>query len=186
MGGILTKFEVWYVSTHIYVVLENIPFSTKVFLISLISAFLCKNSGFFGKISPFLSKQLCESYFRNYLVLFLVFVRQRGAINENLSFKECASEIPLPSCSKLAKNWNNDNGVKILPHDVIIKYFWRCLVSLVSFSYWFKFDVNSITGSLIMTIFLYKGLTRNPIIRSFAQYLETGASYGYQTWHEYL
>ena len=42
--------------------------------------------------------------------------------------------------------------------------FWRCFVSLVKFSYWSKFHVNIITDSGIMTIFFYKGLTRNPEI----------------------
>ena len=42
--------------------------------------------------------------------------------------------------------------------------FWRCFISLVKFSYWSKFHVNIITGSGIMTIFFYKGLTRNPEI----------------------
>ena len=37
-------------------------------------------------------------------------------------------------------------------------------VSLVNFSYWSKFHVNVITGSGIVTIFFYKGLTRNPEI----------------------
>ena len=31
-------------------------------------------------------------------------------------------------------------------------------VSLVKFSYWFKFHVNIITGSGVMTIFFHKGL----------------------------
>ena len=34
-------------------------------------------------------------------------------------------------------------------------------VSLVKFSYWSKFHVNIIIGSAVMTIFFYKGLTRN-------------------------
>ena len=42
--------------------------------------------------------------------------------------------------------------------------FWRCFVSLVKFSYWSKIHVNIITVSGIMTIFFYKGLTRNPEI----------------------
>ena len=37
-------------------------------------------------------------------------------------------------------------------------------VSLVNFSYWSKFHVNIITGSGIMIIFYYKGMTRNPEI----------------------
>ena len=32
------------------------------------------------------------------------------------------------------------------------------------FSYWSKFHINIITGSGIMTILFYKGLTRNPEI----------------------
>ena len=51
-------------------------------------------------------------------------------------------------------------------HDVIVKFFWGCFVSLVNFSYWSKFHVNIITGSEVMTIFFYKGLTRNPEIRN--------------------
>ena len=37
-------------------------------------------------------------------------------------------------------------------------------VFLVKFSYWFKFHVNIIIGSGVMTIFFYKGLTSNPEI----------------------
>ena len=39
--------------------------------------------------------------------------------------------------------------------------FLRCRISPVNFSYWSKFHVNIITGSRDMTIFFYKGLTRN-------------------------
>ena len=41
-----------------------------------------------------------------------------------------------------------------------------CFVSLVKFSYWSKFHISIITGSRAMTIFFYKGLTRNPEIRN--------------------
>ena len=41
-----------------------------------------------------------------------------------------------------------------------------CFVSLVKFSYWSKFHISFITGSRAMTIFFYKGLTRNPEIRN--------------------
>ena len=67
-------------------------------------------------------------------------------------------------CSKLAQNPKNDNDVIIFRHNVDTKFFWQCFVSLVKFSYWTKFHVNIITGSRIMTIFFYKGLTRNPEI----------------------
>ena len=48
--------------------------------------------------------------------------------------------------------------------EVIVKIFWRVFVSLAKSSYWSKFNVNIITGSRIMTLFFYKGLTRNPEI----------------------
>ena len=41
--------------------------------------------------------------------------------------------------------------------------FWHrvCKSYVFKFRYWSKFDINVITGSGIMTIFFYKGLTRN-------------------------
>ena len=54
----------------------------------------------------------------------------------------------------------------ICRHYVIIKVFWCWRVSLVKFSCWSKFHVNFITGSRVMTFFLYKWLTRNPEIRN--------------------
>ena len=44
--------------------------------------------------------------------------------------------------------------------------FWLCFNSLVKFSYSPKFPVNIIASSEVMTIFFYKGLTRNPEIRN--------------------
>ena len=67
-------------------------------------------------------------------------------------------------CSKLAKNLKNDNDFKIFRHDVNVKIFWGCFISLVKFSYWYKFHVNIVSGSGIMTIFFYKELTGNPEI----------------------
>ena len=72
------------------------------------------------------------------------------------------SRIRPPDCSKLAKNPKNNNNVKIFRHDVNFKFFWLWFLSLVNFSYWSKFHVNVITSFGIMTIFIYKGLTRNP------------------------
>ena len=76
------------------------------------------------------------------------------------------SGIRPPDCSKLAKNPKNDNDVTIFRHDVNVKFFWRCFVSLVKFSYWSKFHVNIITSTGIVTILFYKGLARNPEIRN--------------------
>ena len=74
------------------------------------------------------------------------------------------SGIQILNSSKLAINWKNDNDVTIFWHEVNIKLFWRCLVCLVKFSCWPKFHVNLITGSGVVAIFFYKGLTRNPEI----------------------
>ena len=64
-------------------------------------------------------------------------------------------------CSKLARNSKNENGVTMFRLDVNVKFFWSCFISLIKFSYWSKIHVNIITGSGIMTIFFYKGLSRN-------------------------
>ena len=76
---------------------------------------------------------------------------KKVTINENVSFT-------YPDCSKFAVNDKNENDITICQYDVIIK------ASLIKFSYWSKFHVSIITGSGVMTIFFYKGLTRNPEI----------------------
>ena len=65
-----------------------------------------------------------------------------------------------PDCSKLAINRKNDSDVTVSRHDVVVNFF-CCFVFLVKFSFWSKFHVSIITGSGIITIFFYKGLTRN-------------------------
>ena len=67
-------------------------------------------------------------------------------------------------CSKLTASWKNGNDVIISQHDFIVKVFWRCFVSLVTFSYWSEFTANIIIGSGVITISFYKGLTINPEI----------------------
>ena len=79
-------------------------------------------------------------------------------MNENVGFTDNASG------HALAMNWKNDNDVTIFQHNAIVSFF--KVASLVKFSYLSKFHVNIITGSRNMTIFLYKGLTRNPEIRN--------------------
>ena len=48
------KLQIWHVKTHTYLVSENIPFSAKVLLILLMSAFFWNKSAFFAKIVPLL------------------------------------------------------------------------------------------------------------------------------------
>ena len=43
---------------------------------------------------------------------------------------------------------------------------WSCFVSLVNFNYWSKFYLNIITGSGVMIIYFYKGVSRNPEIEN--------------------
>ena len=85
-------------------------------------------------------------------------------INKNESFTDCVPGIRFPDCSKLVINLKNNNDITVYRHEVIVNFFWLCLVFLVWFSYWSKFHVNIITGSGVMTIFFYKGFTRNPEI----------------------
>ena len=95
---------------------------------------------------------------------FSVFVRQKVTANENVSFIDYTTRTLLSDCYKLVANRKNDNDATIFKHDIILKLFWRCFVSLVKFSYWSKFLVNIIIGSGVMTIYFYKELTRNPEI----------------------
>ena len=81
-----------------------------------------------------------------------------------VSITDHASKIWLPGCSNLAMNGENDNNVGICRRDITVNFFWRCRVSLVKFNYWSKLHGNISTGSEVMTIFVYKGLNRNPEI----------------------
>ena len=78
--------------------------------------------------------------------------------NKTVNFADYASGIRLPDGSKLAINLKN-NDVTICRNRVIVQFFWLCFVSLVKFSYWYKFHVNIITGSGVMIILFYEGLT---------------------------
>ena len=82
-------------------------------------------------------------------------------VNENVTFTGYASGIGLPDCSKLAINQKNNNDVTACQHDVIVKVFCRCFISLVNCSHWSKFHVSNITGSGVMTIYFYKGCTKD-------------------------
>ena len=128
-----------------------------------VSIFLQKISVFCPKKYLY-SKQYCESCVIDFIVLFSVFLIEKVTINGKVTFEDFVSGIWPPDCSKLAKNPKNNNDVTIFRHDVIVKFFWRCFVSLVKFSYWSKFHVNIVTGSGIMTILFYKRLTKNPEI----------------------
>ena len=79
-----------------------------------------------------------------------------------------ASGIRPPDGCDLAINRKEDNDVTICRHDVIVKFFCCCFVSLVRFSYWSKFQVSYqyMISSGVKTIFVHKRLTRNPEIEN--------------------
>ena len=76
------------------------------------------------------------------------------------------SGIWLPGGYKFAANRKKDNDVTICRYDVIINFFltlpcFSCQVQLLVLIH-----VNIMCGSGVMTVFFYKGLTRNPEIRN--------------------
>ena len=102
-------------------------------------------------------RDLCSRFFSSAFS----FCNIKGYYLWKYRFYRLYARIRLPDCSKLAINLKNDNGITIFRQDVILKFFWSCLVSLVKFTYLYKFHVNIITGSGVMTISFYKGLTLN-------------------------
>ena len=115
-------------------------------------AFFSKKLLFFVQKSTFTQSNNVAAV----LVLFSVFIRKKVTITENITFADYISGIRPPDCSKLTKNPKNDSNVTISRHEVIVKFFWRCIVSLAKFSYWSKSHANVITGSGIMIIFFVR------------------------------
>ena len=104
-----------------------------------------------------------SSCVRDFLGHFSVFVRSKVTVNENINSTDYATGIRFPDCAKSVVNWKmtmTSRFSKMRSSSI----FWRCFVSLVKFSYWSKFHVNIITGSGVMTISFYMGLTKSPEI----------------------
>ena len=78
-----------------------------------VSIFWQKNSVFCPK-KYLHSKQYCESYLRDFLVLFSVFVSKKVTIAEKIIFEDSASGMHPLDCSKLVKNSKHDNDVTFL------------------------------------------------------------------------
>ena len=97
--------------------------------------------------------------------MFAFFGRYKVTINEIISFTDIASRIRLRDCSKLAINWKNDIEVTIFWHGVIMKQFWLCFVSLVTFSYWFTFHVFMSISSLALGLWEFPFISDWPEIR---------------------
>ena len=83
------------------------------------SAFFCRKSAFFCKNGTFTQSNSLKAV-RDFLVLFLVFVREKVTIAKNITFAESVSRIRPPDCSKLAKNPENDNGINVKFFDVVL------------------------------------------------------------------
>ena len=81
----------------------------------------------------------CESFVRDFLVLFSVFVRQKVTVNKKITFTDYPSGIQLPDCSKFAVSWKNGNNVTVFRHDIIVKNFWR---------YFFLMSISSLVLKL--------------------------------------
>ena len=61
---------------------------------------------------------------------------------------------------KMQVNWKNNIDVTIFRHDAIVIFYDVAVFPLLSFSY----SLNMVFGRGVMTIFVYKVLTRNPKI----------------------
>ena len=110
------------------------------------SAFFAKDQHFLVKIVPLLKAIVWDRCWKFFSFVFS-FCKIKGNDNENISFTDYVSRIRLPDCSKLAINQKSDNDITICQQNVIAKFFWRFLVSLVKFIYWSKFHFSIITGS---------------------------------------
>ena len=143
------------------------------------SAFLCRKPIFFGKNSIFSPSDSV----RDSLALFSVFVRQKIAINESVSFTDYTCGIRFLDYSKLTKNQKTHNDVTISQYDAIINIFdivFFFLSSLVNSSN-FK-SISSLALELWQGIDKKSGNRKYPRL-SFVQYLKTGTSYEYQIWY---
>ena len=120
----------------------------------MLAFFFWKKAGFFGKNVAFIQ---CNSVG----AVLGIFSSGFSCSNWKGYFQWKCKFYRLPvHCFKLVINQKMAMMSKFAGNIGIFKYFWRCFVSVVKFSYWFKFHVSIITGSAVMTIFFYKGLAR--------------------------
>ena len=103
------------------------------------------------------------SYVRDFLVLFSVFVRQGFSYRKHKFFR-LSNRNPAPTLVQIGQKSEKLLWRHYYPTWGERQTFWHFFVSLIKLSYFSKFHVNIITGSGIMTVFFYKGLTRNPEI----------------------
>ena len=156
------KLEIWHVSIHTYLLSKNIPFSTKALLMLLMLAlFFAKNQRFFSQNSTFTKSNRLRAV-RFFSSVFR-FCKIKGYYWWKHKFYwlciwNLASRLLQIGPKLEYRQWRSNF--------LIWRHFWSCFVSIVKFSYWSKFHVNFITGSGVMIISFYKGLTRNLEIRN--------------------
>ena len=90
------------------------------------SAFFCKKLVFFVQKSSLTQNDSVRAVFKIFW-LFSVFVRQKVAIAENITFADSVSGIWPPDCSKLAKNPKSDTDVIIFRHAIKFNFFFDVL-----------------------------------------------------------
>ena len=128
-----------------------------------VSIFLAKNSIFLAEIVPLLKAIVWELCWRFFSSVFS-FCKIKGYYYWKYKFYRLCVRSPASRLLQIGRKLENGNDVKIFWHNVIVKFFWCCLVFVVKFSFLSMFHVNIITGSGVTTISFHKGLTRNPEI----------------------
>ena len=116
---------------------------------------MAKSQHFVAKIVPLFKAIVCELCLRFFSSVF--------SFCKDVSFIDHAPGVWLLDDWKLAINWKKRQWRHNCLTSRYRQFFWHCRVSLVKFSYWYKFHVNITT---VMTIFVYKRLTRNLEIKN--------------------
>ena len=117
--------------------------------------FCTKISGFWQQHLH--SKQWCESCAKRYFSSVFSFSMIEGSIKWKYRFYSLWSEFSF----WIAPNWPKIEKIAMTSEFSGMTSSSTFLTLFCFFSYWFKFHINITTGSGIMTISFYKGLTKN-------------------------
>ena len=118
-------------------------------------------SAFFWQKKYLHSTQWYETYVRDLLVVFS-FCKIKGYCWWKCKFYRPCVRNPASRYLQIGRKLEKRQWRHSFPTWIIVKFLWRRRISLVKFSFWSKFCVNIMTGAWVMTIFVYKGFTRNP------------------------
>ena len=126
------------------------------------SAFFCKKLAFFVQKSTFTQSNSIRAVLRDFLVLFSVFARQKVIITENITFADSVSGIQIGLLQIGQKIWKMTMTSHFSDMTSWSIFFDVVLFLLSSLGT----TQSSMSISSSLTIFFYKGLTRNPEIRN--------------------